>query len=373
MKVPLVDLRAQYLELKDELDTAVLEVLASGLYTPGKNVSLLEQEIAASCSCKHGVAMNSGTDAIKIGLQAMGIKAGDEVITTPFTFVATIEAIIQNNAKPVFVDIEPRTFNLDPEKLEAAITPRTRAIIPIHLFGQIAEMEAIASIADGRGIRILEDAAQAIGSTRNGRSCGAWSACAALSFFPTKNLGAAGDAGMLLTNDDSIAELAKSLRVHGMAKQQYMYEDIGHTSRLDEIQAAILRVKFQKLAQWNELRRNNAAIYDRALASSEIQVPYVLPESTYHPYHQYTVRSQDRDAFMKYLMAHEVSCAIYYPVPLHLQPAYRSLGYQEGDFPNAESAAKQVLSLPVQPHLSTEQVEFAADVAKHFASERVGA
>lgn len=367
MKVPLVDLRSQYLELKDELDAAVLDVLSSGMYAPNQNVTLLEQEIASSCGCKHGIAMNSGTDAIKIGLQAMGIGPGDEVITTPFTFVATIEAIIQNGAKPVFVDIEARTFNLDVSQLESKITPRTKAIIPIHLFGQIAEMEAIQAITASKGIKILEDAAQAIGSTRNGNACGAWGDCAALSFFPTKNLGAAGDAGMLLTNDDEIAERSKSLRVHGMAKQQYMYEDIGHTSRLDEIQAAVLRIKFRKLAAWNELRRLHAQIYDAALAETSVETPFVLPETTYHPYHQYTVRSSERNALMDYLKQHDVGCAIYYPVALHLQPAYAYLGHSEGDFPESERACREVLSLPIQSHLSTEQVEFAANVVKHFA------
>ncbi len=370
MKVPLVDLRAQYQELKDELDTAVLEVLSSGMYAPSENVRLLEEEIAASCGVKHGVAMNSGTDAIKIGLQAMGIGPGDEVITTPFTFVATIEAIIQNGAKPVFVDIEPRTFNLDVAKLESAISSKTAAIIPIHLFGQIAEMEPIQEICSSRGIKILEDAAQAIGSTRNDKFCGAWSACAALSFFPTKNLGAAGDGGMLLCNDDAVAASARSLRVHGMAKQQYMYEDIGHTSRLDEIQAAILRVKFRKLYAWNERRREHAGTYDREFAGSDVQTPHVLPETTYHTYHQYTIRHADRDRLMEYLKQHGVSSAIYYPVPLHLQPAYGFLGYKQGDFRESERAAAEVLSLPIQAHLSSEQIEYAADVVKHFVAEK---
>lgn len=370
MKVPLVDLKSQYLELKEEIDAVVLGVLESGIYASAEQVRLLEKEIAASCGSKHGVAMNSGTDALKIGLQAMGIGPGDEVITTPFTFVATIEAIIQNGGRPVFVDIEPRTFNMDVSKIEASITEKTKAILPIHLFGQMAEMEAIMEIANSRNLLVLEDAAQAIGSERNGKPCGSWGHAAALSFFPTKNLGAAGDGGMLLTNHDEIAETARSLRVHGMARQPYLYDHIGHTSRLDEIQAAILRCKFQKLSHWNELRRAHAEIYDREFANTEIEPPFVLRETNLHSYHQYTVRHPRRDELMAYLREHGVGSAVYYPIPLHLQPAYRDLGYVQGDFPESERACKEVLSLPIHAHLTTEQIEYAADVARHFSSER---
>ncbi len=370
MKVPLVDLKSQYQELKEEIDAAVLGVLESGMYASADNVRLLEEEIAASCGVKYGVAMNSGTDALKIGLQAMGIQSGDEVITTPFTFVATIEAIIQNGGRPVFVDIDPHTFNMDVSRLKGAITGKTKAILPIHLFGQMAEMEAIMEIAANNNLSVLEDAAQAIGSTRNRLPCGSWGRAAALSFFPTKNLGAAGDAGMLITNDDGVAERARSLRVHGMGRQQYHYDYIGHTSRLDEIQAAVLRCKFQKLAQWNELRNAHADIYSKRLEDSQIRTPRVQPKTTYHTYHQYTVRHSNRDAFMAYLREHGVASAVYYPMPLHVQPAYTYLGYREGDFPESERACKEVLSLPIQAHLTTEQVEYAADVAMHFAEER---
>lgn len=368
-----VDLQAQYEELKEQLDAAVLSVLSSGMYAPSEQVRLLEQEVAASCGVKHGIACNSGTDALKIALQAMGIGPGDEVITTPFTFVATVEAIVQNGARPVFVDIEPRTFNMEPSLLEAALSERTKAILPIHLFGQIAEMEPIMEVARSRNLLVLEDAAQAIGSARNVKACGSWGHAAALSFFPTKNLGAAGDAGMILTNDDALAERCRSLRVHGMAKQQYYYEDIGHTSRMDEIQAAILRVKLQALGAWNNTRNAHAAIYNRAFDGSEIVTPYVLPETTYHSYHQYTIRYERRDALMEYLKQHGVPSAVYYPVPLHLQPPYQFLGYKEGDFPETERACREVLSLPIQAHLTTEQVEFCADVALHFARDRSAA
>jgi dTDP-4-amino-4,6-dideoxygalactose transaminase len=370
MNAPLVDLKSQYAELKEELDAAVLDVISSGAYTPSKNVLALEEEIAQSCGVSHGIACNSGTDALKIGLQAMGIAEGDEVITTPFTFVATIEAIIQNGAKPILVDIEPRTFNIDVEQLESAISDRTKAVVPIHLFGQIADMDRIMSICESRGIQVLEDAAQAIGSTRNGRACGSWGRAAALSFFPTKNLGAAGDAGMILTNDDNVAERSRSLRVHGMAKNPYYYEDIGHTSRMDEIQGAVLRVKFRKLREWNDRRQQNAKIYDEYLSGTGIVTPYVCPETTYHAYHQYTVRVQHRESLMSHLKERGVGCAIYYPVPCHTQPVYGFMGYKEGDFPEAERACREVLSLPVQAHLSEAQVRYAAECVAEFASVR---
>ncbi|MER3413960.1 MAG: transcriptional regulator [Armatimonadota bacterium] len=365
-----VDLQAQYEELKEQLDAAVLSVLSSGMYAPSEQVRLLEQEVAAWCGVAYGIACNSGTDALKIALQAMGVGPGDEVITTPFSFVATVEAIVLNGAKPIFVDIEPRTFNMDPEHLQAALSERTKAILPIHLFGQIAEMERILEVAQSRNLLVLEDAAQAIGSARNDRACGSWGHAAALSFFPTKNLGAAGDAGMVLTNDAGLADRCRSLRVHGMAKEPYYYEDIGHTSRMDEIQGAILRVKLQALSAWNNTRNAHAAIYDEAFEGSEIVKPYVLPETTYHSYHQYTIRYERRDALMQYLKQHGVPSTVYYPVPLHLQPPYQFLGYKEGDFPETERACREVLSLPIQAHLTTDQVEFCADVALHFVRDR---
>ncbi|HWP31490.1 MAG TPA: DegT/DnrJ/EryC1/StrS family aminotransferase [Fimbriimonadales bacterium] len=371
MEVSFVDLVAQYEELKEEIDSAVLAVLRSGKYSSGEQVSLLEEELAASCGLKYGIAVNSGTDALKISLQALGIKEGDEVITTPFSFGATIEAILQNGARPVFVDIEPKTFNIAVENLESAITKSSKAILPVHLFGQIAEMEEIREIAKKYDLKIVEDAAQAIGSTRNGLPIGSWGDAAALSFYPTKNLGAAGDGGMILTNDEELTKRAKALRVHGMYKQ-YFYDEVGHTSRLDEIQAAILRVKFKKLGQWNEARRQHALIYDRFFEGTDVTPPYVLPETTYHNYHQYTIRHPRRDALMAYLTEHGVRSAIYYPSPLHLQKAYAHLGYKEGDFPIAEKTCKEVLSLPIHPHLSREQVEYAADVVCHFVAPKAG-
>ena len=367
MNVPLVDLVSQYQELREELDAAVLGVLSSGKYTPANEVQSLEQEIATLCRTEYAVACNSGTDALKIALQAMAVGPGDEVITTPFTFVATIEAIIQNGGKPVFVDIDRESFNMNPYLLEAAITEKTKAIIPIHIFGQIAEMEKIMAIAEKHNLLVLEDAAQSIGSSRNGLNSGAWGVAATLSFFPTKNLGAAGDAGMVITNDKGIAEKCMSLRVHGMAKTPYYYEDIGHTSRLDEIQGAVLRVKLRKLKEWNDRRRTFAAIYDAILEDSDAEKPAVDAETTYHPYHQYTIRHKRRDELMEHIKANGVGCAIYYPVPLHVQPPYAYLGYKQGDFAETESACAEVLSLPIQAHLTAEQVEYAARCVANFS------
>jgi dTDP-4-amino-4,6-dideoxygalactose transaminase len=366
MNVPLVDLVSQYQELHEELDAAVLKVLSSGRYTPADEVASLENEICSEFRVERAIACNSGTDALKIALQAMDIGPGDEVITTPFTFVATIEAVIQNGAKPIFVDIDRQSFNMNPYLLETAITEKTKAILPIHIFGQIAEMEKIMNIAAPRGIAVLEDAAQAIGSSRNGLKAGAWGRAATLSFFPTKNLGAAGDAGMVITNDQELAERCASLRVHGMAKTPYYYEDIGHTSRMDEIQGAILRVKLKKLKLWNDRRRHFASLYDAILEDSDAEKPYVDAETDYHPYHQYTIRHKKRDALMEHLRSNGVGCAIYYPVPLHVQPPYAYLGNKEGDYPETEQACKEVLSLPIQAHLTPEQVEYAAKLVATF-------
>ncbi len=367
-----MDLRAQYEEVRQELEPALLEVLASGQYTPGEHVRRLEEEIATYCGLRFGVACNSGTDALRMALQAMGIGRDDEVITTPFTFVATVEAILQNGARPVFVDIHPDTFNINVEQVEKAISPRTKAVLPVHLFGQLAEMEALQSVAERYGIMILEDSAQAIGSTRLGKPAGSWGTATALSFFPTKNLGAMGDAGMVLTNDPKVAEICRKLCVHGAGDSPYVYDYIGYTSRMDEIQAVVLRVKFGRLEGWTSARQANARVYNRALQGTEVQIPYVLPETTCHTYHQYTIRTPRRDELRRYLAEHGVMSQIYYPLPLHLQPAYRFLGYQEGDFPEAERAAREVLSLPIHPHLSAEQVEYVADVVRHFATARAG-
>jgi len=369
MIVPMADLQAQHRALKTELTEAFEQVMATcdfgGL---GENTTKLEQEIAEICGAKHGLGVNSGTDALLLSLLAMGVGPGDEVITSPFSFIATGETICLAGAIPVFADIDPHTFNLDPEAVQAKITGCTKVILPVHLFGQIADMTRLTQIARPRGITLLGDAAQAIGATHQGLALGSWGDANTLSFYPTKNLGACGDGGMVLTDRDDLAERIKLLRFHGSGGG-YFHKAIGYCSRLDGMQAALLRVKARRLHDWNETRRHNAALYDAALSSLEGQI--VLPcaeQGNYHIYHQYTVRVPEgqRDALQKHLAAHGVQSAIYYPLPIHLQEAYAFLGYKAGDLPEAELASREVLSLPVHPDLSSEQVEYTAEMVRAF-------
>jgi dTDP-4-amino-4,6-dideoxygalactose transaminase len=369
MIVPMADLQAQHRALKDELTGAFEQVMAAcdfgGL---GENTSGLEREIAAICGAKHGLGVNSGTDALLLSLLAMGVGPGDEVITSPFTFIATGETICLAGATPVFADIDPHTFNLDPEAAQAKITDRTKVILPVHLFGQIADMTRLAQIARPRQIALLGDAAQAIGATHQGKPLGAWADANTLSFYPTKNLGACGDGGMVLTDSEELADQIKLLRFHGSGGG-YFHKRVGYCSRLDGMQAALLRVKARRLQEWNEARRGNAALYDAALCGLEGRI--VLPcaeRGNYHIYHQYTMRVPDsrRDALQKHLAARNVQSAIYYPLPIHLQEAYAFLGYKAGDLPECERASREVLSLPVHPDLSPEQVEYAADTVRAF-------
>ena len=369
MIVPMADLQAQHRALKDELTEAFEQVMAAcdfgGL---GGNTTALELEVAETCGAKHGLGVNSGTDALLLSLLALGVGPGDEVITSPFTFIATGETICLAGATPVFADIDPSTFNLDPEAAQAKITGRTKVILPVHLFGQIADMTRLTEIARPRRIALLGDAAQAIGATHQGLPLGSWGDVNTLSFYPTKNLGACGDGGMVLTDRDDLAEQIKLLRFHGSGGG-YFHKRIGYCSRLDGMQAALLRVKARRLADWNEARRRNAALYDAAL--SGLEGPLVLPcaeQANYHIYHQYTVRVPEgrREALQKHLAARNVQSAIYYPVPIHLQEAYAFLGYKLGDLPESERAAREVLSLPVHPELSPEQVEHAAESVRAF-------
>ncbi len=369
MIVPMADLQAQHRALKAELTEAFEQVMAAcdfgGL---GENTSGLEREIAAVCGAKYGLGVNSGTDALLLSLLALGVGPGDEVITSPFTFIATGETICLAGAKPVFADIDPHTFNLDPEAAGAKITDKTKVILPVHLFGQIADMTRLAQIARPRGIALLGDAAQAIGATHRGKPLGSWGDANTLSFYPTKNLGACGDGGMVLTDSEDIAAQIKLLRFHGSGGG-YFHKRIGYCSRLDGMQAALLRVKARRLGDWNEARRRNAAWYDAALSGLEGLL--VLPcaeRGNYHIYHQYTVRVPDgrRDALQKHLAAHGVQSAIYYPLPIHLQEAYAFLGDKAGDLPESERASHEVLSLPVHPDLSPEQVAYAAEMVRAF-------
>jgi dTDP-4-amino-4,6-dideoxygalactose transaminase len=368
MNVPLADLPAQHLALKAELAAAFDQVLEKCQFGLGDNVAALEEEIAGVCGSRFALGCNSGTDALLLALRALGIGPGDEVITTPFTFVATVEVICLAGATPVLADIDPQTFNIDAAKVAAKITARTKALMPVHLFGQLADMNALGKIARAHHLPIIGDGAQAIGASQHGKRLAAWSDLTTLSFFPTKNLGACGDGGMALTDSEEYREAIRVLRFHGSGGG-YFYKEIGYCSRLDELQAALLRVKAQRLDEWNAGRRRNAAIYAERLADLEgpLRLPVTLA-GNHHVYHQFTLRVPEgrRDALQKHLASCGVQSAVYYPLSLHQQPAYAHLGYQEGALPESELAAQEVLSLPIQPHLHPEQVEYASDSVHSF-------
>ena len=350
--IPILDLTEQYRALKREIDAAISGVLESGHYINGPNVNALEQEIAAFVGSDYAVALNSGTDALHLALRALDIGPGDEVITTPFTFVATTEAIGILVATPVFVDIDPETFNIDPAAIEAAITPRTQAIVPVHLYGKPAPMAEIMRIAQRHGLAVVEDCAQSIGAAIAERQTGTFGDAAAFSFFPSKNLGAYGDGGMLTTSRRDVAERVRALRGHG-GRVKYHHEEIGVNSRLDELQAAILRTKLPHLNHWIEARRANARAYSAEL-ERVVDVP-VEESGTRHVFHQYTIRVPERERVAASLKDQGVQTMVYYPVPLHLQKVHEPLGYSRGAFPHAETAAESVLSLPMFPELGAEQ------------------
>lgn len=352
MTIPILDLTAQYQNLKPAIDAAVADVFASGHYINGPNVAALEEEVAAYVGAKHGVALNSGTDALHLALRALRVGPGDEVITVPFTFVATTEAIGIVGARPVFVDIDPQTYCIDPEAFEAAITPRTRAVMPVHLYGQPAAMERIGEIARRHNLAVIEDCAQAIGAEVTGRRVGSLGTFGCFSFFPSKNLGAFGDGGMITTSDPQLAQRVRSLRAHG-GRVKYHHEDLGVNSRLDEVQAAILRVKLPYLESWIAARRRIAERYTAALAGTGIPVPPQI-EDMRAVYHQYTIRVRNRDAAQTSLKGAGVQTMVYYPVPLHLQEVHRDLGWGAGSFPHSEKAAREVLSLPIYPELGND-------------------
>ncbi len=371
MKVPLADLRAQYFELKTEIDQAIVEVIESTRFSGGTMVEQLEREIATSCGARHGIGVASGTDALTLSLVACGVERGDEVITTPFTFGATSEAIAQIGARPVYVDIDPCTFNIAASPIEARITSRTRAILPVDLFGQMADRQLLRELAQKHNLRLIVDSAQAIGASQNGTLIAEDGDTTTLSFYPTKNLGAYGDGGMILCNDDHIAERLRSLRGHGTQGHKYHYVQIGYCSRLDAIQAAVLQAKLPRLSEWNAGRRRNAARYTELLgpAASESGGKLALPTSepsNYHVFHQYTVRHLHRDALKAFLKTRDIETDVYYPAALHLQPAYAYLGYREGEFPHAERAAREVLSLPIHPELAEEQLVYVAEQIASF-------
>jgi dTDP-4-amino-4,6-dideoxygalactose transaminase len=367
MRVPFYDIKAQYDELQEPIDAAVHEVISSGVYVLGPNHNAFEREVAEMHGCKHGIAVNSGTDALRIMLDACGVGPGDEVVTTAFTFVASTETIVQTGASPVFVDIDPVTYCIDPDKIEEAITPRTKAIMPIHLFGQLADVTRITEIANRHSLIVLEDAAQAIGANFEGKPAGNFGEAAALSFYVTKNLGAAGDAGLILTNDDEVAEISKSIRIHGMGRERYYYDHVGYTSRMDEVQAAFMRVKLGRLEAWNNRRAELAAIYLEELADTGLQLPQTQPGNN-NTWHQFAIRHPRRNELMPFLKERGVDSMIYYPVPLHFHAPYEQFGNGEGSLPETERACREILNLPIHPHLTEDQVRHVARSIKEFGS-----
>ncbi len=365
MKIPLLDLKKQYKAIGAEIEPVLKKVIEGQDFILGEEVRELEKEIAGYCDVKHAVGVASGTDALILALRALGIGKGDEVITTPFTFFATAEAISLVGATPVFVDIDHRTYNINPELIEKKITKSTKAIIPVHLYGQCADMDPIMDLAKRHNLKVIEDAAQAIGATYKGRKAGSMGDIGCLSFFPSKNLGAFGDGGMIVTNDLPLSERVKLLRVHG-SSVRYIHSAIGMNSRLDNLQAAVLRVKLKYLDKWLAKRRENAAYYNEHLRDLPIELPYT-PSYNTHTYHLYVLRARSESAqIMKFLMESGIETRAYYPIPLHLQECYRTLGYREGDLKEAESAARRTFSVAVYPELENKELDYVAGKIKEF-------
>ena len=363
--IPMLDIAAQHAPIQAQLRVAIDEVLESHHYINGPQVGLLESAVAAYCGCEEGVGVSSGTDALLLTLMALGIGPGDEVITSPYTFFATAGSIWRTGARPVFVDILPDTFNLDPGRVEAAITSRTRAIMPVHLFGQVAQMDPLLEVARTHDLQVIEDAAQSIGALHSGRQAGSMGVAGCLSFFPSKNLGAMGDAGMVVTRDKELAERMRVLRAHG-SKPKYFHSLVGGNFRLDTLQAAVLLVKLPYLPAWSEQRRHNAALYDTLLADiPQVTTPPVRPEN-FSIFNQYVIRAESRDELGAFLKGQGVATAIYYPRPLHLQGCFTELGYKLGDFPVSEHAALQTLALPIYPELGAEGVSRVAVAVRAF-------
>jgi dTDP-4-amino-4,6-dideoxygalactose transaminase len=366
-----LDLKAQFATIREEVMEAVARVMDSQHFILGDEVRLLEEEIAAMLGAKHAVACASGSDALVLAMLACEIQAGDEVITTPFTFFATGGAIARVGAKPVFVDIDPDIFNINPHEIEAAITPKTRAILPVHLFGLPADLDPILKIAGARDLVVIEDAAQAIGARYRGHFVGTLGTFGCFSFFPSKNLGGAGDGGLVTTNDAALASRVRLLRVHG-SKKKYHHEILGMNSRLDALQAAILRVKLRHLEKWTKEREARAnryrALFERTNAAEFVQLPNVPQPELRHVYNQFSVRCQERDALREFLRGAGIPTEIYYPVPLHMQNAFSYLGYRVGQFPQAEKASQEVLALPVFPELQESRQEAVVRAMADFYS-----
>ncbi|NFG27522.1 DegT/DnrJ/EryC1/StrS family aminotransferase [Clostridium botulinum] len=392
MNIPLIDLKAQYKSISEDLDRVTKEVLSSANYIMGKNVSDFEKDFADYIGVKHAISVGNGTDALVIALKSLGIGAGDEVITSTFTYFASAECISAVGAKPVFVDAEKDTFNIDPSKIEEKITKKTKAIIPVHIFGQSADMDEINKIAKKYNLKVIEDACQAVGAKYKGKMIGALSDMACFSFFPTKNLSCAGDGGMIVTSDDNVATIARALRTHGSGETgqkaynllnninedidksntgddtvynplKYYNYLIGYNSRLDAIQVAILKVKLPHLDKWNSKRKEIAKIYDENFKDSNVVTPSVREENE-SVYHQYVLQTEDREKMLNKLKDKGVAAGVYYPVPLHLQKVYKDLGYKEGDMPVAEYLSHRTFAIPVYPELTEEQIRYIIDSIK---------
>lgn len=368
MNVPLLDLEAQYHTIRAEVLEAIATVCDEQGFVLGPRVSAFEEAIAQYIGSTHAIGCASGSDALLLALMAIGVKAGDEVITVPFTFFATAGAISRLGAKPVFVDIQPDTFNIDPQQIERALTPRTKAIIPVHLFGQCADMTLINEIARRKKVKVIEDACQAIGAAQHGKRAGILGDSSCFSFFPTKNLGGFGDGGIITTNDRGLAEPMAMLRVHG-SRIRYLHEAVGINSRLDALQAAVLHIKLKYLDQWTEGRRRNAARYQQLFTGAKLQDRVALPPTApgnFHVYNQYTIRVQERDELRTFLKDKGVGTEVYYPLPMHLQNCYRDLGHQKGAFPASERAAEEVLSLPIYAEVTEAQQAYVVGMIAEF-------
>jgi len=370
LSIPLINPKASYLDGKEEIDAAIARVMESGRYILGQEVAAFEQEFAAYIGARYGIGVGSGTEALHIALKACGIQPGDEVITVSHTAVATVAAIQLCGARPVLVDIDPQTLVIDANRIERAITSRTKVILPVHLYGNVADMQTIRSIAERHGLRIVEDCAQSHGATYNGKKSGAWGSVAAFSFYPTKNLGAFGDAGMVVTNDPEFSDRIRLLREYGW-RRRYVSEIPGLNSRLDELQAAILRVKLKHLEQWNEERRKKAEIYTERLAPLGIICPSE-GLGVKHVYHLYVIRTKERDALQGFLKKKGIQTLIHYPVPIHLQEAYKDLGYRQGDLPVTEQYSLEILSLPLFPGIrESEMEEVIQSIRSFMKNERI--
>ena len=366
MKVKLLDLQEQYMSIRGEVRRVLEEVCDAQDFILGPRVERFEQNLAAYCQTKYAIGVSSGTDALLCSLMALGVGQDDEVICPAFTFFATAGSIARLGAKPVFADIDPATFNIAPDRVKAKLSKKTKAIMPVHLFGQLANMEAINDIARQRGIPVIEDAAQAIGAKRNAKPACAHGFVGCLSFYPTKNLGGFGDGGAICTSDEAFAEKCRLLRVHGSGTKTYYHKFVGGMFRLGAIQAAVLDIKLKRLDSWHEGRRRNAALYDKLLAGSKVTTPKI-DEGNWSIYNQYVVRVQNRDGVKTKLAEAGIGSAVYYPVPLHLQECFAYLGHKPGDFPESERACREVLALPVYPELKEDEVRYVAKVLREVA------